>query len=291
MPSLKPKSFVFVLMPFSAEFDDLYTLGIKAACEAAGAHVERVDEQIFSEKIIERIYNQISKADLLVADMSGRNPNVFYEVGYAHALGQNVVLITKKLEDIPFDLMAYPHIIYGQSITKLKTELINRIKYFLKQKKTPSEKLEPSVLVYNEGSLVSPDKEILLDFRNCGNDRPEIVLDFHVPELEAFREIKQKFGIITSSFITRIADWSSDHQTTTLPDGRILHQSDRTKFKLLPGEWFKYNFTMDFESHVVNRLEKLSVRFFTNYGTVDTEFNLRMLGNTPTKVNLDVLGL
>ena len=84
--STAPKPFVFVLMPFSEEFDDVYKLGIKPACHDAGAHCERVDEQMFSESMLERIYNQIAKADLLVADMSGKNENVFYEVGYAHAL-------------------------------------------------------------------------------------------------------------------------------------------------------------------------------------------------------------
>ena len=46
---------------------------------------ERVDEQIYKEGILERIYRQIESADIIIADMSGQNPNVFYEVGYAHA--------------------------------------------------------------------------------------------------------------------------------------------------------------------------------------------------------------
>lgn len=84
---ITPKPFVFVLMPFSSDFDDAYKLGIKKACKEAGAYAERVDEQIFDEQILERVYNQIAKADLIISDMTGRNPNVFYETGYAHALG------------------------------------------------------------------------------------------------------------------------------------------------------------------------------------------------------------
>src|ERR687890_515122 len=99
MQNTRPKSFVFVLMPFEASFTDIYKVGIKPACEAAGAYCERVDEQIFSESILERIYNQISKADLIVSDMSGRNPNVFYETGYAHALNKQVILLTKDADD------------------------------------------------------------------------------------------------------------------------------------------------------------------------------------------------
>ena len=129
MTQTTPKIFVFVLMPFDTKFDDIYELGIKAACSDAGAYCERVDEQIFEESILNRIYNQISKADLLIADMTGRNHNVFYEVGYAHALGKRVFLLTQSSDDIPFDLKHYPHIVYGGQISELKSELTKRIRW------------------------------------------------------------------------------------------------------------------------------------------------------------------
>ncbi len=55
--------------------------------------------------------------------MSGQNPNVFYEVGYAHAKGKLCILMTKNAEDIPFDLKHHRHIVYGKSITGLKESL------------------------------------------------------------------------------------------------------------------------------------------------------------------------
>lgn len=118
--STAPKPFVFVLMPFNEDFDDIYKLGIKEAAKEVGAYAERVDEQIFTEGILERIFNQISKADVIVADMTGRNPNVFYEVGYAHALGKIVLLLTQKADDIPFDLKHKQHIVYGNSGSKIQ---------------------------------------------------------------------------------------------------------------------------------------------------------------------------
>ena len=48
--------------------------------------------------------------------MTGRNPNVFYETGYAHALGKHVILLTQEAKDIPFDLKHYQHIIYAKRI-------------------------------------------------------------------------------------------------------------------------------------------------------------------------------
>ncbi len=131
MADTTPRPFVFVLMPFEASFDDVYQLGIKPAAEAASAYCERIDEQIFAESILARIYNQIAKADLVVADMTGRNPNVFYEVGYAHALGRTVILLTRNADDIPFDLKHYPHIVYEGSITSLKEKLQIRIAHHL----------------------------------------------------------------------------------------------------------------------------------------------------------------
>jgi hypothetical protein len=71
-------------MNFAPQFGDVYELGIKPACADAGAACVRVDEQIFLESILERIYGEIERADIVAAEMTGRNPNVFYEVGYAH---------------------------------------------------------------------------------------------------------------------------------------------------------------------------------------------------------------
>jgi hypothetical protein len=116
--------FAFVLMPFDASFDDIYRLGIKETAEKLGIRAERVDEQIFhKENILERIYGQIDTADLIIADLTGRNPNVFYETGYAHAKGKVCLLLTSRADDIPFDLKHHRHLIYGDSIQNLRLAL------------------------------------------------------------------------------------------------------------------------------------------------------------------------
>ena len=75
--STPEKLFAFVLMPFEDRFDDVYRLGIKAAVEELGMIATRVDEQVFhNEGILEGIYDQIDAADFIIADMTGRNPNV-----------------------------------------------------------------------------------------------------------------------------------------------------------------------------------------------------------------------
>jgi nucleoside 2-deoxyribosyltransferase len=116
--------FAFVLMPFDVAFDDIYKLGIKDTAEKLGIRAERVDEQIFhKENILQRIYSQIDAADLIIADLTGRNPNAFYETGYAHAKGKLCLLLTSRADDIPFDLKHHRHLIYGDSIQNLRQAL------------------------------------------------------------------------------------------------------------------------------------------------------------------------
>lgn len=119
--------FAFVLMPFDKAFDDIYKIGIKETANSLGILAERVDEQIFHESILDRIYRQIELADLVVADMTGQNPNVFYEVGYAHAKGKLCVLLTQNTNDIPFDLKHHRHIVYGDSIGELRNLLADEM--------------------------------------------------------------------------------------------------------------------------------------------------------------------
>jgi len=54
--------------------------------------------------IIEQIWEYLNKAEIIIADVTGRNPNVFYELGIAHTLGKTVIIITQNEEDVPFDL-------------------------------------------------------------------------------------------------------------------------------------------------------------------------------------------
>src|SRR4028118_1191452 len=148
------RPFAFVLMPFSDSFRDTYLRGIKPACTEAGYYCERLDEQIFEESMLERVYNQIVKADLVVADMSERNPNVFYEVGYSHALRKRVILLTRHPDDIPFDLKHHFHIVYSDGITELKSKLRSREAYFASRPRASARSPFRSITVSINGKSV-----------------------------------------------------------------------------------------------------------------------------------------
>lgn len=177
----KPKPFAFVLMPFGKEFDDIYRLGIQEAAKEQGVVAERVDEQIYTESILERIYRQIDASDFIIADMTDKNPNVFYEVGYAHAKEKICTLITQRAEDIPFDLKHHRHLVYDGSITNLKTMLsadINWVKSELERQRTVtfevSARTQNELLTVNEYSRTGTF-ELVIDIHNRTEKRsPEI---------------------------------------------------------------------------------------------------------------------
>jgi nucleoside 2-deoxyribosyltransferase len=123
------KIFAFVLMPFNQNFDDIYKFGIKEPASQLDILAERVDEQLYTGGILERIYRQIDIADIIIADMTGQNPNVFYEVGYAHAKNKLCILLTSNTNDIPFDLKHRRHIVYNDSINRLKEKILEELQW------------------------------------------------------------------------------------------------------------------------------------------------------------------
>lgn len=102
----------FVMMPFG-QWPDLYYKDIYIpAVKSAGFEPVRADELFHTGSVVEQIWEQIEKARVLVADLSGKNPNVFYELGLAHAAKKPVVFTSNNVDDVPFDLRHLRVIIY-----------------------------------------------------------------------------------------------------------------------------------------------------------------------------------
>lgn len=96
----------FAIMPFGGWFDDYYSTIFVPAIEQAGLTACRADDLYRPSTIVADIWNYTSKAKLVIADLSGKNPNVFYELGLAHALAKPAILVVESMDDIPFDLRA-----------------------------------------------------------------------------------------------------------------------------------------------------------------------------------------
>ena len=103
----------FVLMPFDPEFDAIFNNLIKPALEEVGYDVKRADSILNQQNILKDIVRGIAEADLVVADLTSLNANVFYELGLSHTMQKPTVLLTQSSEDIPFDLRSYRVIPYS----------------------------------------------------------------------------------------------------------------------------------------------------------------------------------
>ena len=101
------KGTVFVLMPFKKSLESVYKSLIKPAFEGAGFQVLRADDISSQRNILQDIINSIESADLIVADLTGSNQNVYYELGVAHTRGKPAFLIVQNIDDVPFDLRSY----------------------------------------------------------------------------------------------------------------------------------------------------------------------------------------
>lgn len=122
---------IFVVMPFAKEFEDVYLLGIREVAEKMRFIVERADDIEHNENILSVIRGKIQAANAVIGDTTGSNPNVFYEIGYAHALEVPTVLIARKGSSLPFDLQTENHILY-ETIVELRERLEKRLSMTLK---------------------------------------------------------------------------------------------------------------------------------------------------------------
>ena len=102
----------FVLSPFTDHFDAVYADHIKPVVERCGLSCLRADDIYGNQPIIEDIWRYTNEARIVVAELTGRNPNVLYETGIAHTVGKDVILVTQSLEDVPFDLRHIRCVVY-----------------------------------------------------------------------------------------------------------------------------------------------------------------------------------
>lgn len=111
--STASKKRVFVAMPFSEEYQNVYEYGIYPAVRNCGLICERVDESHFTGDVLQRIRDGIESASLVIADLSEGRPNVYLEVGYAWGKEIPVILVAKRGQQLHFDVNAHRCIFYG----------------------------------------------------------------------------------------------------------------------------------------------------------------------------------
>ncbi len=106
----------FVVMQFGTPYDQLYTDVIRPVVAGCGFEVVRADDEFGPGLIIADVVRRIQEAEVIIADITPENQNVFYEVGYAHALGKPTILLAEKGKRLPFDVSGFRTLFYENSI-------------------------------------------------------------------------------------------------------------------------------------------------------------------------------
>lgn len=129
-PERIEQELVSAMMPFAHEFSAVYEALQQAATEAS-LRCRRADDIWENPAVIQDVVSLIDRSRVVVADCTGRNPNVFYEVGIAHTLGREVILITQNDADIPFDLRHLRYVRYlnnGEGRATLVTAVSTKLR-------------------------------------------------------------------------------------------------------------------------------------------------------------------
>ena len=116
--SEEPKA--FIVMQFSSPYNELYRDVIKPICDEFKLRVLRADETFGPGLIIADITKEITESRIVIAEVSPMNSNVYYEVGYAHALNKPTILIAEKSVKLPFDVSPFRTLFYENSIAGKK---------------------------------------------------------------------------------------------------------------------------------------------------------------------------
>lgn len=134
----------FVMMPFGHWFDIYYHKIYVPAINEAGFEPIRGDELFTTGSVVEQIWEQIEKSTVLLADLSGRNANVFYELGLAHAARKPVVFTAGNIDDVPFDLRHLRVITYEPREPDWADKLKENISEYLRNAAKEPEKSIPN---------------------------------------------------------------------------------------------------------------------------------------------------
>lgn len=122
------RSLILVLMPFHSDYVSTFET-IRETCSSVGMRCVRGDESNVHGEILRHVVKLMCQARLVIAVIQDRNPNVFYELGIAHALDKNVLLLTKNIDEVPFDLRGRLLLFYNndQSLRKELLEALTKI--------------------------------------------------------------------------------------------------------------------------------------------------------------------
>lgn len=139
----KQRPRIFVIQPLGEKFESVYAV-IREAVQSVGGFVFRADEIARPGRIIEQVYEALQDADIIIADVSFSNPNVLYELGFAHAIQKPCILIAQGVKQLPFDIATVRTVVYDvdtkAGLKNLQAKLHEALSAALEQPSQFSEK-------------------------------------------------------------------------------------------------------------------------------------------------------
>ena len=117
------KPLLSALLPIGRLFDRVYSDAIVPCSAELGLEAQRVESEFSDRAALLKVHQQIRQARVVIADLTAKNPNILYGIGYAHAAEKRVILIAQHGEDLPFPRTDYPTLIYGGNTSELLKQL------------------------------------------------------------------------------------------------------------------------------------------------------------------------
>jgi hypothetical protein len=163
------KGTCFTIMPFGSWFDSYYETIYVPAIRNTNLTPRRADDMYRPSAIVNDIWTMTREATIILADLSGKNPNVFYELGLAHALTKPAILVTESMEDVPFDLRSLRVIVYEKNEPNWGDELREKIETSIREiLDSPLDAVLPTFLKVKESTTkktVSKEEKELISLR------------------------------------------------------------------------------------------------------------------------------
>jgi hypothetical protein len=183
-----PRDICFVIMPFGGWLDGYYTDIYRPAISDSGLDPHRADDLFRPSTIVNDIWSYTKRAKLILADLSGKNPNVFYELGLAHALAKPAILVADSMDNVPFDLRALRVLVYEKNAPDWGNILREKVKSAIAE------------------VLRSPAEAVLPAFLDTKGTGPKPTL---TPQEKEIAELRQQFDLLREEMRSR--GRGSDH--------------------------------------------------------------------------------
>ena len=186
VPHCMDAELCFVIMPFATGFDNVFQVLQSVVEDYCGCKCLRADQIATPAQITGEIWERIQNSRFLIADVTGQNPNVFYEVGFAHALQKQVILLVERGDRVPFDIQGIRYLSYDPAdLRTLRRQLPLYVKHCLQTIPRQWQTHNPAVRVthveWPETGSVGNPLQITAHGRNFGSDAREGYLSVSFP--------------------------------------------------------------------------------------------------------------